>query len=136
MAELTDERIAEIEARAICATKGPWLGKEGAAEGDQIFAAKGGWIAEVSPLQHQNVRFIAASRQDVPDLIAALRAAREHIAAMRRELVSMYQILVNNDLLVAGCGCDYCSKSRVVVDACPIAAGLSNQDQTDTGGPK
>jgi hypothetical protein len=136
MAELTDERIAEIEARAICATKGPWLGKEGAAEGDQIFAAKGGWIAEVSPLQHQNVRFIAASRQDVPDLIAALRAAREHIAAMRTELVTMCRILVNCDVFVTGCDCEYCSKAKVVVDACPIAAELSKQDQIDTGAPK
>jgi hypothetical protein len=57
-------------------------------------------------------------------------------AAMRTELVTMYRILVNGDVFVTGCDCDYCSKAKVVVEACPIAAELSKRDETDTGAPK
>lgn len=94
---IDEKRIAEIEARANAANKPPWLTKKTPKDDD-------GWatcqvIAMVAPGQgifHQadggtfvaaNQTFMAHARQDVPDLIAALRelqAENERLTADKR----------------------------------------------------
>jgi hypothetical protein len=95
---MTDDRIAEIEARARAATPGPWIfvsesvdannepcvGVDG---GEVVTKYLGGIVECSDPYPRgdncptENMRFIAAARTDVPDLIAALREAQATIAA-------------------------------------------------------
>ena len=71
------ERLAEIKTRAEAATEGPWDYREEVlgmpnttvmAGGEQV-----GYVAVGHFLAH-NAKFIAASRADVPSLVAALEA--------------------------------------------------------------
>jgi len=74
------ERIAEIKARADAATKGPWGYEESSAIGEGYYeiaplSADGGlnWLKEVAATatrSKENAAFIAAARQDIPDLVA------------------------------------------------------------------
>lgn len=98
---MTEERLKEIEARANAATEGPWcwtyfgskdngyiVGKAwqdgiecvGHIENDDDFEEP---IVlgehEAATCNYGNPEFIAHSRTDIPDLCAALRAARERI---------------------------------------------------------
>jgi hypothetical protein len=89
-AEMTDERIAEIEARANAATKGPWVTHSmndacvyaDFAEEGRIIDCRWQPVCGIDAFAaSRNGRFVAHARTDIPDLIAALRAARERIAA-------------------------------------------------------
>ncbi|MHB1670142.1 hypothetical protein, partial [Thiomonas sp.] len=91
VADVTPERLAEIEARAGATTPGPWTTeKPGACQAGPAKGMRMGvTIAATSPGKENRVyanppggqypsadrRFIAASRTDVPDLCAALRQA-------------------------------------------------------------
>ena len=72
---MTPERLAEIEARAKAAKPGPWnvfsdatimSGKWHVTEACRCIPGYPKWV---------NAAFIASSREDIPDLIAALREA-------------------------------------------------------------
>ncbi len=109
MADVTPERLAEIEGLAAATTPGPWttekpgVAQDGPAKGMRL----GVTIAQTSPSLSNRVfanppggqfpstdqRFIAAARTDVPDLCAALRqawaerdAAAEEARALREAL--------------------------------------------------
>ena len=93
MSDLTD-RLDEIEARAEAATPGPWeaddIGHSGAEEPSGIVVHTGAfdwddlmrgeaesavtWMPGWDRHHGDNAEFIAASRTDVPALVAALRA--------------------------------------------------------------
>lgn len=73
---LTDERLAEIRARADAATEGPW-----AADHTEIYGLhRGIWIAECSREEwgegDVDGAFIAHARTDVPDLLAEVDRLR------------------------------------------------------------
>ena len=103
---LTDEQLDEIEARANAATPGPWHWEDWAEDdGDNRFALvappetrPGGpseWFPDLGHLliqdedhniSEQDRAFIAHAREDVPRLIAELRAARQMNAALAQAL--------------------------------------------------
>lgn len=66
---MTPERIAEIKARADAATPGLWI-----ARGCGVYTDD--YCNITLDSAEEDSRFIAASRIDVPDLIAALEAAQ------------------------------------------------------------
>jgi hypothetical protein len=72
------ERLDQIEARARSATPGPWeRDRFGAADGDAAFIgapATSRIVAYETAHGSRDADFIAASRQDVPALVTALRA--------------------------------------------------------------
>jgi len=90
---MTDEQLAEIEARAAKATPGPW-------HHDDLQTVQGGTIAQqhlavnvvdprdeygISPQGHCDADFIAHARQDIPALIAEVRSMRRAIASWKQE---------------------------------------------------
>ena len=90
--KISDERLAEIEARASVATPGPWSPLltdvlcHGTPEGD--------WVVACDVVGDGDAAFIGAARTDVPDLVADLRAARAEIerykeAHIRQEVLDM-----------------------------------------------
>lgn len=84
---LSDAELIEIEQRAEAATPGPWFARDGA-YGWEVFAADvpADIIVEVALSDGRDGPFIAASRTDVPALIAALREARAERDALREVL--------------------------------------------------
>ncbi len=87
MAEITEERLSEIEARAELATPGPWS-----------FVSEGKTEFVLRPIPNDHIRwvqmgnqqrkpdnliFIAHARTDMPDLCAALRAAEAREERLR-----------------------------------------------------
>lgn len=83
---MTPERLAELEALANAATPGPWDSIPAGAWTGRVFAGEH-MVAKVDTEvsdDHNDAAFIAASRQAIPDLIAALRdawAERDALAA-------------------------------------------------------
>ena len=83
---LTDERLAEIEARCNAATPGPWtlMPEMCGPDGQGVYEESGlGIICEVGDPYprgdnhpQENMEFIAAARADVPDLLAEVRRLR------------------------------------------------------------
>lgn len=104
--ELSEERLAEIEARATAATPGPWyVSREDEDAGDLTFDVVAGHetVAHVSegtrdmmtvPLARHDTAFIAHAREDVPALVAALRAAESRANDAERGLS---QIIAQRD---------------------------------------
>ncbi len=100
---MTEERLKEIEARAAAATEGPWYeawyerynasGDEMHCGGirsrtarllkypmiDKVIIRQEDWYG--APLK-PDMEFIAHARQDIPDLVAALREARQLLGAL------------------------------------------------------
>ena len=73
MSALTEERLAEIEAREKAATPGPWI-HDGSLNVD---GPRGQTILiSLLPARLADVRFAAAARQDVPALVAEVRRLR------------------------------------------------------------
>ena len=95
MHKLTPEELDAIEARCEAATPGPWraeVEKAGIGWGAQLIDGHGVpmlnlglWISSDKPKAHRDHAFIAASRQDIPRLVAALRAAYEEIEGWKIE---------------------------------------------------
>lgn len=97
---ITDERLQEIEERANRATPGPWMTKpSGANHGgfslDALIAAtaagKFNRIYATPPggtYPAADQDFIAAARQDVPDLLAEIRQLRAKVAEQESELAA------------------------------------------------
>lgn len=100
--ELSDEQVAEIEARANAATKGPWdifvcddggpwsgwpLSINSTVEEDRAIVRPGGfypyeWDAKTSQHEaNQTAEFIAHARRDIPALCATVKALRAQLAA-------------------------------------------------------
>ena len=72
MAEMTPERLAEIEARAAVATPGPWVLTF---QMEDPYDKDGPVKLRLEKIE--DVQFAAMARTDIPDLIAALRQAWE-----------------------------------------------------------
>jgi len=85
MRELTDEKLAELEAMAKAATPGPWSFRERAAEDYMVGSIDYEWIAHV--WHHEgDAAFIAATDPDtVLSLIAEVRRLRADLAAAQTE---------------------------------------------------
>lgn len=94
MPDLTPEQLAAIEARAAKATPGPWGADATYPGGVYCDDATGSLVARVSgdgfeyvPRAESewqaNAAFIAAAREDIPALAAALRRAWEEIARLQ-----------------------------------------------------
>jgi hypothetical protein len=85
MDKITPERLLEIEARANAATPAPWepAWNWDRKSNDEYTAwaegpiSEGGSLDKAATKANNDKDFIANSRQDIPDLIAALREARE-----------------------------------------------------------
>lgn len=115
---LTDERLAEIEARAAAATPPPWQARPcgGAnphgearaiahprpdlaerfpapAYGDAFREDR---VCGADGMSAGDLAFVAAARQDVPDLLAELRRLREENAGLREELSNAYDTLADD----------------------------------------
>ena len=79
---MDEQRIAEIEARAEKATPGPWVTdiRDGVLYGitECGITTDGGYYGPTP----SDGEFIAQSRQDIPDLIAAWREQRQRIAEL------------------------------------------------------
>ena len=92
-APMSEERLAAIEAREKAATPGPWWGCQDACHPAEhtpeqvVFAADWSVVCEfatddgLGDRDRANKDFIAASRQDVPDLLAEVRRLRAGLAA-------------------------------------------------------
>ena len=80
---MTAKRLEEITARAKKATPGPWHANPSMVCTEEHWLLKteqdtpGGWFEE------EDAEFIASSRQDVPDLVAALW---DFVVAVRQEV--------------------------------------------------
>jgi len=87
---MTREQLAAIEARAAQATPGPWVVEKDDHEAWEVV----GGVRPVAPYMEfadarragTDAAFIAASRTDVPALVAALRAERAEAAGLRDAL--------------------------------------------------
>lgn len=79
------ERIAAIRARIAAATPGPWTARD-----STLLSAKdpddADYILSCCNIDDRTLEFIAAARSDVPDLLAALDAARGDVARLREAL--------------------------------------------------
>jgi hypothetical protein len=80
---MTEEELAEIEARANAAAEGPWIvvdtfqGQESGVEDAVGFSVVQPYIEfENSGLSPENARFIAAARSDIPRLITEIKRLR------------------------------------------------------------
>lgn len=82
---LTDERLAEIEARLTRATPGPWAYKDRMGGGGcfvfseetfHVVAVEDGEPSVAAPLGRPDAAFIAAAREDLPLLLAEVRRLR------------------------------------------------------------
>ena len=97
---MTDERLAEIEARANAATSGQWeaCGQErGGCECGMIWSRSAGALVmeaiQFHPALNEparseaqmklNALFVAHARADVPDLCAEVKRLREEVARLR-----------------------------------------------------
>lgn len=77
---MTNEELTALDALCSAATPGPW---DNGAKGNETIV--GSPDAEVCGTESEaDARFIAAAREAVPALIAALRAARDELAVDRR----------------------------------------------------
>lgn len=95
---LTEERLAEIKARADAATPGPWSPIIGMTAGDprehpvickvavefQVWSRPD--ATRPMDAQHKNTRFIANARTDVPALIAEIEQLRAEVDTLRNAL--------------------------------------------------
>ena len=93
---LTEEELAEIEARANAAAAGPWRvdghpGDECRIEGGNLAGHDGMVIYDEGGHGPEDALFIAHARSDVPRLIADLRASRAEVERLREELEEAYQ---------------------------------------------
>ena len=95
---MTDEELNAIEARANVATPGPWLMRESEDIGDRVVeaisAVKGPLFEDIVktdsgtyPPGLNDAAFIAAARDDVPALVAEVRALKEQIANLDLRLL-------------------------------------------------
>jgi hypothetical protein len=116
---MTDEQIAEIEARASAATEGPWIPKhaktaylaDGTSEHEARSIATGETVAHVldsrdGTQRGRDLKFIAAARSDIPALVAEVRRMRGLLAS----------------LSTADAPCEHCCPH------CPWCSGKLNQD--------
>lgn len=82
---MTPERLAEIQKRAKRATPGPWVSRHG-----QLLARPDtddcDIVLSCCNMSERTLEFVAASRDDVPDLLAALAAERARADAAEARL--------------------------------------------------
>lgn len=88
---LSEKDLAEIEARANAATRGPWKRTPGyrtlKPEWDTSFGTF--LIEEDTWARIEDVEFIAAARTDIPMMLADLREARNLIAMASMSIVEI-----------------------------------------------
>ena len=79
---MTDDDLGCIESRANAASPGPWVFDERGA----IIRGPEGRVAGSAMVLgfHENMEFIAAARDDVPELVAEVRRLREELATSQR----------------------------------------------------
>ena len=84
---LSDADLAAIEERANAATPGPWFADDEfivSAASTQVSVGK--VDGDLAGRPEHDVVFLAASREDVPRLVADLRAERAEVARLRDRL--------------------------------------------------
>jgi hypothetical protein len=97
---MTEERLKEIDARAAAATPGPWELVD--AHDDYVRpeyyvvmkreAEHGFWDMDTSLMTRpEEPDFIAHAREDIPDLVAALREAWLEVRVLRDEADRLYR---------------------------------------------
>ncbi|MFZ3592244.1 hypothetical protein [Streptomyces sp. BH104] len=80
---LTDEQLAEIQARTESATPGPWwtdILPEHGGESIGIDAPGDNWIVPVQDLHEPDAEFVAHARTDVPTLLAEVQRLKGELA--------------------------------------------------------
>jgi hypothetical protein len=93
------ERLDAIEARAKGATEGPWLAMLRSVIADGPYAE---WSTVADSEQQKDVEFIAHARQDIPALIAALRAVLAVLAdAYAEDGILLVEALEVRDAITA-----------------------------------
>lgn len=71
---LTADELAQIEARALLAHGGPWVAVDHVVMGPVLVRIAECWIRGSSYPWRENTEFIAHARQDIPALLAHVRA--------------------------------------------------------------
>jgi hypothetical protein len=100
---VTEQELIEIEARAAEATPGPWKWNGGQFEdarlqvGDKfvlfasLYMPRGNWEAYVD-VSDADMDFIAASRTDVPALVAEVRRLRAELAEYQDRVALVIEV--------------------------------------------
>lgn len=84
---MDDKRIQQIRERCEAVLRGPWTYVR---QKSRVYTTGGGvYLCTLSKGAVAVGDFIAAARQDVPDLLDALEAAQERIAALEAQIKAM-----------------------------------------------
>lgn len=128
MTLLSDEQLAEIEARANAATEGPWILADSTDEASDWFSefdepmvvtadSEPGHYSLIAANFTQgesegadDARFVAAARTDVPKLVAHIRAQAE---ALERQRANTQRLALQLDALTM-CGAEGCYLSMAI----------------------
>jgi len=88
---MTPAHLAKIEARHAAATEGPWAASDNAAElwGPPVYTYVHDGVPRFKRLA--DAKFIAASWQDISDLLALAKEQAARIAELEVELDAMYR---------------------------------------------
>jgi hypothetical protein len=123
--KISDERLAEIEAKANAATPGPWRCEE---DNFNFVTTTGGRYTIAVPgtfCPTRTMHFIADSRIDIPDLCADLRAARAEIERYKEEAVQRAVVDMGTPWQCSGCGHVYRGRLKRACDVCHRAGYYS-----------
>ncbi|MEU3219986.1 hypothetical protein [Streptomyces sp. NPDC006971] len=95
-APMSEQRLAEILARAEAATPGPWCADEWEIyQGTEYVPGVSAWIGETcrgtsTPEQDRaDASFVAAARTDVPELAAAVQLLAAEVAGLRARITEL-----------------------------------------------
>ena len=92
---MTNERLAEIEARNAARTQGTWISNDNCrglyvtTEDDRHIVCDLDRVDDGDPLDRGDLAFIANASTDIPDLIAEVRELRSIRASLRDVLASI-----------------------------------------------
>lgn len=102
MTDITPERLARIKARGSEIPEGPWKSIPWhIAEGPSEVRVSEGWLL-CSVSSDDIAAFIAAARQDIPDLVAALEAAQAENAKQRADMAKIYELALEAAKEISG----------------------------------
>jgi hypothetical protein len=88
MSALSQRELKEIAARADAAAPGPWTCRTFGNRGMVTYRWSGGVRALDDYISAENARFVAAAREDVPNLVAEVERLRALLAKEKARAVS------------------------------------------------